>query len=127
MNLSQDRNGFLAYKTNQDQIFEAKRIFTERFSSSLSLNSKTVYDRMESRLAGIVGEIVYQELFPFRKNYAGIGYFYDEIRDAFIPPKPYQSWILNEDTCLWESPVEIPDDGKKYIWNEEYQSWIEIS
>jgi len=65
--------------------------------------------------------------FPFRKNYAGIGYFYDEIRDAFIPPKPYQSWILNEDTCLWESPVEIPDDGKKYTWNEEYQSWIEIS
>lgn len=64
MNLSQDKNGFWVYKTNQDQIFEAKGIFAERFSSSLSLNGRTVYDRMESRLAGIVGEIVYQALFP---------------------------------------------------------------
>lgn len=64
MNISQDRNGFLVCKTSQDQIFEAKRIFTERFSNSLSLNGRTVYDRMESRMAGIVGEIVYQALFP---------------------------------------------------------------
>lgn len=64
MNISKDRYGFLVYETNQDQIFEAKRIFAERFSSSLFLNCKTVYDRMESRLGGIVGEIVYQALFP---------------------------------------------------------------
>lgn len=64
MNPSQDRNGFLVYKTSLDQIFEAKRIFAERFSSSLSLNGRTVYDRMESRLAGIVGEIVYPSIFP---------------------------------------------------------------
>lgn len=68
MNLSQDKNGFLIYKTSRDQIFEAKEIFSKRFSSSLSLNSKTVYDRMESRLAGIVGEIVYQALFPNAKK-----------------------------------------------------------
>jgi len=58
-----------------------------------------------------------------RKNFAGIGYTYDEDRDAFISPKPYQSWTLNEDTCLWEAPTEKPDDGKKYNWNEETQEW----
>ena len=59
----------------------------------------------------------------FRKNYAGIGYTYDEIRDAFIPPKPYNSWILNEQSCLWEAPVPYPNDNKYYEWNEETQNW----
>ena len=58
-----------------------------------------------------------------RKNYAGIGYIYDSDRDAFIPPKPYPSWILNEDTCNWKSPVPYPIDGKNYIWNETDQTW----
>ena len=58
-----------------------------------------------------------------RKNYAGIGYTYDEDRDAFIPKKPFNSWILNEDTCLWEAPVAYPDDGNKYTWNETNQTW----
>ena len=60
---------------------------------------------------------------PFRKNHAGIGYTYDEIRDAFIAPKPYNSWILNEITCNWESPISKPDNENKYTWNEETQSW----
>ena len=60
---------------------------------------------------------------PLRKNYAGIGYTYDRERDAFIPPKPFQSWLLNDDTCLWESPVPYPDDGERYIWNEQETSW----
>jgi hypothetical protein len=60
---------------------------------------------------------------PFRKNYAGIGYTYDETRDVFIPPKPYNSWILNEDTCLWNAPVAYPTDGNKYTWNEEIKNW----
>jgi hypothetical protein len=59
----------------------------------------------------------------FRKNYAGIGYYYDEQRDAFIPPKPYSSWVLNEFSCLWESPVPYPNDGYIYMWNEESQTW----
>ena len=59
----------------------------------------------------------------FRKNYAGIGYTYDETRDAFIPPKPYDSWTLNETTCLWEAPVTYPDDGQQYEWNETTTSW----
>ena len=61
-----------------------------------------------------------------RKNYAGIGYSYDEARDAFIASKPFTSWILNEDTCQWEAPVAYPDDGKDYDWNEGTQSWDEI-
>ena len=65
---------------------------------------------------------------PLRKNYAGIGYTYDPVRDAFIPPKPFKSWILNEDTCQWDSPVPYPSDiTKDYEWNEDTLSWIEIT
>lgn len=61
---------------------------------------------------------------PLRKNYAGIGYMYDAQRDAFIPPRPeYESWILNEETCLWEPPVPYPTDGEFYIWEEALQEW----
>ena len=62
-----------------------------------------------------------------RKNYAGIGFSYDQTRDAFIPPKPYPSWVLNETTCLWDAPVAYPDDGGMYQWNEETTSWDEIT
>jgi len=58
-----------------------------------------------------------------RKNFAGIGYQYDQTRDAFIPKKPFNSWILNEDTCLWEAPVAMPIDDNKYSWNEQNKSW----
>jgi hypothetical protein len=60
---------------------------------------------------------------PLRKNYAGIGYTYDEDKDAFIPPKPFNSWTLNETTCLWEAPVAYPDDDNDYTWNESTQTW----
>ncbi len=62
-----------------------------------------------------------------RKNYAGIGYTYDEERDAFIPPKPFESWVLNEETCNWESPIPYPTDEKPYRWNELIQQWEEVS
>lgn len=61
-----------------------------------------------------------------RKNYAGIGYTYDKTRDAFIPPKPFNSWILNEDSCLYEAPVPYPIDDKIYKWDEEVANWIEV-
>lgn len=61
-----------------------------------------------------------------RKNYAGIGYAYDPLLDAFIPPKPYPSWVLNTDTCLWEAPVPYPNDGKEYYWDEATLSWVEV-
>ena len=64
---------------------------------------------------------------PLRKNYAGIGYTYDEARDAFIPPKPFESWVLNEETCLWQAPVPYPDDGSSYEWDEQNQEWININ
>ena len=58
-----------------------------------------------------------------RKNYAGINFTYNEEKDAFIGPQPYPSWILNESTCLWKAPIDMPDDGNSYIWNEENQNW----
>lgn len=64
---------------------------------------------------------------PLRKNYAGVGFTYDAQRDAFIPPKPFASWVLNEDTCLWDAPVAMPTDGKQYQWDEATTSWVEIT
>ena len=63
---------------------------------------------------------------PLRKNYAGIGYSYDAGRDAFIPPKPHNGWVLDEDTCLWNAPVAYPTDGNRYEWNESTTSWDQI-
>jgi hypothetical protein len=62
-----------------------------------------------------------------RKNYAGIGYTYDSDRDAFIAPKPFNSWSLNEDSCMWEAPVPYPDDEKTYEWDESIINWVEIN
>ena len=61
-----------------------------------------------------------------RFNYAGIGFTYDEGRDAFIPPKPFESWVLNEDTCLWEAPVAYPEDSNAYTWDEESGAWVVV-
>ena len=61
---------------------------------------------------------------PLRKNHAGIGYTYDEDKDAFIPKQPFNSWTLNEDTCQWEAPSARPDDGKFYTWNDDSESWV---
>lgn len=61
-----------------------------------------------------------------RKNYAGIGFTYDAGRDAFIPPKPYDSWVLNESTCRWVPPVAMPDDGKLYEWDQTLNNWVEV-
>lgn len=63
---------------------------------------------------------------PLRKNFAGIGFTYDKNKDAFIPPQPFASWTLNETTCQWEAPVAYPEDGKRYIWNEDTTNWTEV-
>ena len=63
---------------------------------------------------------------PLRKNYAGIGFTYDRTKDAFISPKPYPSWLLDETTCLWSAPVAYPDDSKSYTWDEASTAWTEI-
>jgi hypothetical protein len=82
----------------------------------------------EQELTERTGDVYKQTSYNgnIRKNYAGIGYTYDEQRDAFIAPKPFNSWILNEDTCQWEAPVAYPSDvpeGALYIWNEDIQNW----
>ncbi len=64
---------------------------------------------------------------PFRKNYAGIGYSYNSQRDAFIAPKPFASWLLDENTCLWNAPEPYPNDGKRHLWDEATTAWIEIN
>lgn len=64
---------------------------------------------------------------PLRKNYAGIGFTYDRTRDAFIPPQPFPSWALDEDTCLWNAPVAYPEDGKLYAWDEQTINWVEVT
>ena len=64
---------------------------------------------------------------PLRKNYAGIGYSYNRVKDAFIPPKPFASWILDDDTCLWQAPTPMPNDGKNYEWVESTTSWNEVT
>lgn len=64
---------------------------------------------------------------PFRKNFAAVEFIYNEELDAFVPPKPFESWILDEETCLWQSPVSIPEDDKIYNWDESSLSWIETS
>jgi hypothetical protein len=61
---------------------------------------------------------------PLRRNYAGIGYIYDSVRDAFYTPQPYASWTLDEETCLWNPPIPYPDDGNRYIWDESTTSWV---
>jgi len=63
----------------------------------------------------------------FRKNYAGIGYSYDPVRDAFIAPQPFPSWVINEDTCLWEPPIPMPKDGGSYQWDEATVSWVKTT
>ena len=62
-----------------------------------------------------------------RKNYAGIGFTYDAAKDAFIPPKPFNSWLLDEDTCMWNAPVAYPDDGKRYTWDEDTTNWVAVT
>jgi hypothetical protein len=98
-------------------------------------NNELMDNGVESEAKGIA---FCQSLFPgtnwaqtsyngnIRKNYAGVGFTYDAQRDAFIPPKPFPSWVLNEATCQWESPVPYPTDGKRYIWDEATQTWVEV-
>lgn len=95
-------------------------------------------DGLEDELSARTGDVYKQTSYntsggvhllggtPFRKNYAGVGYTYDPDRDAFIPPQPFPSWILNEETCLWDPPVTYPTDGGRWTWDETNQEWVEI-
>jgi hypothetical protein len=89
----------------------------------LLLETSNIWKRTSYNTHGgkhLLGEI------PFRKNYAGIGHTYDSVRDAFIPPQPFPSWVLNEETCLWDAPTQMPTDGKFYNWDEATTSWVAV-
>ena len=98
--------------------------------AELSARTGDIYKQTSYNTRGGVhytdGEPSADQSKAFRKNYAGIGYTYDETRDAFIPPKPFDSWILNEETCLWEAPIPYPNDGLTYTWDEESGDWLEV-
>jgi len=85
---------------------------------------KHLYETMPDSLSDKWVQTSYNN--NFRVCYAGIGYTYNKNLDAFIPPKPHNSWVLNEETCLWDSPVPMPNDGNPYRWNEETQSWDKL-
>ena len=94
-------------------------------------------DGLEAELTARTGDVYKQTSYnthggvhllggtPLRKNYAGIGFTYDEARDAFIPPQPYDSWVLDEDTCLWVAPIAYPAEGV-HVWDEEAGDWVEV-
>jgi hypothetical protein len=99
------------------------------------VNDVIIIDGIESEQAGIDfltslhGHSLWKQTSyngTFRKNYCGVGYSYDPERDAFISPKPFASWLLNEETCRWESPSPYPEDDKKYVWNENHKEWEEV-
>jgi hypothetical protein len=95
-------------------------------------------DGLEDELSARTGDVYKQTSYntwggvhalggtPLRKNYAGIGYIYDGARDAFIAPQPFPSWVLDEDSCLWEAPVPYPTDGADYVWDESAVAWVEV-
>jgi len=120
-------------KNNVVVFVTAGRDEDEHNEQELTDRTGDVYKRTSYNTKGgvhynpITGQPSEDQSKAFRKNYAGIEYTYDETRDAFIPPKPFNSWILDENTCLWNAPVVYPTDGKKYEWNEETLTWIEIS
>jgi hypothetical protein len=91
--------------------------------TSYNVRGGVYYDNATGIPVENQAEVIAEQDGRQRKNYAGIGYRYDSERDAFIPPTPYPSWKLNEDTCLWEAPIPYPDDNKQYIWNEAEQEW----
>jgi hypothetical protein len=103
----------------------------EHIEVEISQQTGEIYKRTSYNTSGGVhytnGEPSQDKSKAFRKNYAGIGYYYDSIRDAFIPPKPFPSWTLDEFSCLWQSPIPYPNDGKTYTWNEETGNWKEIN
>ena len=111
-----------------EQVIVAEQEFFDTFvDSSPGVWLQTSYNtRGGVHYDPATGEPSTDQTKALRKNYAGIGYSYDATRDAFIPPKPYASWVLDDQTCLWGAPTPYPTDGKNYQWDEATTSWVEI-
>jgi len=108
---------------NNDVITDANGVEQEQLGNDFINNLYNTRDVWKQTSYNTLGGVHSLGGTPFRKNYAGIGFTYDQTRDAFIPSKPFDSWILNEDTCLWEAPVAKPEDDNEYNWNETNQTW----
>jgi hypothetical protein len=116
-----------------NKVIEVQSVVNEVLHDSNGIEQEVIGIDFLTKLTGwaiwkqtsynTVGGVHIKGGIPFRKNHAGIGMTYDEDRDAFIPKKPFNSWILNEQTCLWESPIPMPQDNNKYKWNEINQNW----
>lgn len=104
----------MTYFAKLDATLTVIDVFTSNESDELNVSSRTNQTVRKTSKTG-----------DFRKNFAGIGFTYDVSRDAFIPPKPYASWVLNETSCTWEPPVAYPDDSDAYMWDEETTNWIQ--
>lgn len=121
----------MAHYAFLDENYIVTEVITGRDESDSTIDWEQHYGNFRDQLCkrtsyNTLGGVHTDGGTPFRKNYAGIGYTYDSVRDAFIPPKPFASWILNEDTCQWESPTPSPTDGKRYRWDESITAWVEI-
>jgi hypothetical protein len=118
-----DENNIVIFVTKGRQEDDGKE--QELFERTGDVYKQTSYNtRGGIHYNAETGEVSEDQSKAFRKNYAGLDYFYDELLDAFIPPKPFESWLLDLDTCLWNPPVPYPTDGELYGWDEEDQSWI---
>jgi hypothetical protein len=105
------------------KVIEVQSVVNEVLHDSNGVEQESIGIDFLTKLTGYPVWVQTSYNNNFRKNHASIGMTYDEDRDAFIPKKPYNSWILNEDTCRWESPIPYPQDNNKYNWNEQNQSW----
>lgn len=108
------------------------KVITGKDENSVDYNMELVYQDMFKQICkrtsyNTKGGVHANNGTPFRKNFAGIGYTYDESHDAFIPPKPFDSWVLNESTCLWKAPIDYPTDDNSYEWDENNQQWTQIT
>ena len=106
-----------------NKVIEVLSVVNEVLHDSNGIEQENIGIDFLTKLTGYPLWVQTSYTSNFRKNHAGIGYTYDEIRDAFIPKKPFNSWVLNETTCLWESPIPYPQDNNRYNWNEQNQSW----
>lgn len=115
--LDENNNVLEVYVVHNDELLDANGVEHEAFGVAFLISWSGGYPHWKQ--TSYSGSI--------RKNYAGTGYTYDQTRDAFIPPKPYQSWVLEEQTCVWTAPVPLPEGDKAYQWDEGSVSWVEIT
>jgi hypothetical protein len=123
-NYAQIINGIVVNVVVAEKEWVAQQIDNSRWvQTSVNIRGGIYYDPKTRQPVKNQAEVIAAQDGRQRKNYAGIGYRYDSERDAFIPPTPYPSWKLNEDTCLWGAPIPMPDDKKEYLWNETTKNW----